>query len=43
MLLGFFFVMRSCENVRVQGTERQTKPIMKRNLVFLQEGKGPPT
>jgi hypothetical protein len=31
--------MRSCENVRVQGTERRTKPIMKRNLVFLKEGK----
>jgi hypothetical protein len=39
MLFGFFFAMRSCENVRVQGTERRTKPIMKRNLVFLKEGK----
>jgi hypothetical protein len=39
MLFGFFFAMRSCENVRVQGTKRRTKPIMKRNLVFLKEGK----
>jgi hypothetical protein len=39
MLFGFFFAMRSCENVRVQGTERRTKSIMKRNLVFLKDDK----
>jgi hypothetical protein len=39
MLLGFFFATRSCENLRVQGTERWTKFIMKINLVFLKEGK----
>jgi hypothetical protein len=30
MLLGFFFAMRSCESLRVQGNEWRTKPIMKK-------------
>jgi hypothetical protein len=33
MLLGFFFAIRSCENVKVSG-ERRTHPIRKRNMVF---------
>ena len=33
-LLGFFYAMRSCENFRVTG-ERRTKPIRKRDFIFL--------
>jgi len=38
MLLGFFFAMRSCENVKVPG-ERRTHPIRKRNMVFRKGGR----
>jgi hypothetical protein len=37
MLLGFFFAMRSCENVKVS-SERRTHPIRKRNMVFRKGG-----
>jgi len=33
-LLGFFYAMRSCENLKVSG-ERRTHPLRKRNLVFI--------
>jgi hypothetical protein len=38
MLMGFFFAMRSCENVKVSG-ERRTHPIRKRNMVFRKGGR----
>ena len=38
MLLGFFFTMRRCENVKVSG-ERLTHPIRKRNMVFRKGGR----
>jgi len=37
MLLGFFFAMRSCENVKLSG-EGRTHPIRKRNMVFRKGG-----